>query len=128
MRYFKIARLAIIGLMTTLAMQAQSDFPLQFADKDGNVIADGSTLNITEAGDDGFGGVLMPSGLYVKNTSSDEVQCGGSFNVKLMSNGAFQSCFPSNCMQASKVGRIRHSKTSIFFIYKKTDNIADCHH
>ena len=83
---------------------AQSDFPLQFADKDGNVIADGSTLNLTEAEVDDFGGIMMPSGLYVKNTTSAEVQCGGSFNVSTMSNGAFQSCFPSNCMQASKVG------------------------
>ena len=92
------------GLLAALAIQAQSDFPLQFADKDGNVIADGSTLNITEAEDDDFGGVLMPSGLYVKNTSTAEVQCGGSFTIQSMSNGAFQSCFPLNCMQASKVG------------------------
>ena len=93
-----------LGLFAALAIQAQSDFPLQFADKDGNVIADGSTLNLTEAEGDDFGGVMMPSGLYVKNTTSAEVQCGGSFNVSTMSNGAFQSCFPSNCMQASKVG------------------------
>lgn len=93
-----------LGLFAALAIQAQSDFPLQFADKDGNVIADGSTLNLTEAEVDDFGGIMMPSGLYVKNTTSAEVQCGGSFNVSTMSNGAFQSCFPSNCMQASKVG------------------------
>ena len=93
-----------LGLFAALAIQAQSDFPLQFADKDGNVIADGSTLNLTEAEVDDFGGIMMPSGLYVKNTTSAEVQCGGYFNVSTMSNGAFQSCFPSNCMQASKVG------------------------
>lgn len=93
-----------LGLFAALAIQAQSDFPLQFADKDGNVIADGSTLNLTEAEVDDFGGIMMPSGLYVKNTTGAEVQCGGSFNVSTMSNGAFQSCFPSNCMQASKVG------------------------
>ena len=92
------------GLFAALAIQAQSDFPLQFADKNGNVITDGTTLNITEAEDDGFGEILMPSGLYVKNTSNEEVQCAGSFDIKLMSNGAFQSCFPSNCMQASNVG------------------------
>lgn len=92
------------GLFAALAIQAQNDFPLQFADKNGNVITDGTTLNITEAEDDGFGEILMPSGLYVKNTSNEEVQCAGSFEIKLMSNGAFQSCFPSNCMQASNVG------------------------
>lgn len=93
-----------LGLFAALAIQAQSDFPLQFADKDGNVIADGSTLNLTEAEVDDFGGIMMPSGLYVKNTTGAEVQCGGSFNVSTMSNGAFQSCFPSTCKQVSKVG------------------------
>ena len=53
---------------------------------------------------DGFDGIIMPSGLSVKNTSSDEVQCGGAFIISSMSNGAFQSCFPTNCMQASQVG------------------------
>ena len=93
-----------VGLFAALALQAQSDFPLQFADKDGNVIADGSTLNITQAEDDGFGGLLMPSGLFVKNTSDAEVQCGGSLTIQSISNGAFQSCFPENCMQWSKTG------------------------
>ena len=92
------------GLFAALAIQAQNEFPLQFADQYGNVIADGSTLSITESEDDGFGGILMPSGLYVKNTSSDEVRCGGSFDITQMSNGAFQSCFPTNCMQASNMG------------------------
>ena len=93
-----------MGLIAALAIQAQNAFPLQFVDKNGNEVTDGTTLNITEAEDDGFGGILMPSGLSVKNTSSDEVQCGGSFTISSMSNGAFQSCFPSNCMQASGAG------------------------
>ena len=92
-----------LGLFAALAIQAQSDFPLQFVDKNGNEVTDGTTLNITEAEDDGFGGIIMPSGLSVKNTSSDEVQCGGAFIISSMSNGAFQSCFPTNCMQASQV-------------------------
>jgi len=92
-----------VGLFAALVLQAQSDFPLQFVDKDGNVIADGSTLYITEVEDMGFM-VLMSSGLYVKNTSSDVVQCAGSFAVVSMSNGSFQSCFPLNCMQASTTG------------------------
>ena len=36
-----------MGLVAALAAQAQSDFPLQFADKDGNIIADGTVLNLT---------------------------------------------------------------------------------
>lgn len=95
-----------LGLFAALAIQAQSDFPLQFVDKNGNEVTDGTTLNITEAEDDGFGGIIMPSGLSVKNTSSDEVQCGGAFIISSMSNGTFQSCFPTNCMQASQVGDV----------------------
>ena len=92
------------GLFAALALQAQNEFPLQFADKDGNVIADGTTLNISEAEDDGFGDVLMPSGIFVKNNSNAEVQCAGTFTIQAMSNGAFQSCFPLSCMQAPSVG------------------------
>lgn len=93
-----------LGLFAALALQAQNEFPLQFADKDGNVIADGTTLNISEAEDDGFGDVLMPSGIFVKNNSNAEVQCAGTFTIQAMSNGAFQSCFPLSCMQAPSVG------------------------
>lgn len=93
-----------LGLMAVLAIQAQNDFPIQFADKDGNIIADGTTLTITEIEDDGLGSLLMPSGLYVKNTTNAAVCCAGSFTIQSMSNGAFQSCFPSNCMQTSDTG------------------------
>ena len=67
-----------LGLMSMLALHAQSNFPIQFADKDGNIIADGTTLTITDYEEDEYTGA--------------------------MSNGAFQSCFPVNCMQASAVG------------------------
>ena len=92
-----------LGLMAALATQAQNEFPVQFADKDGNIIADGTTLEITESEDDGFE-ILMPSGLYAKNTSSESVHCAGVFTVQKMDNGTFQSCFPGNCMQAPKLG------------------------
>jgi hypothetical protein len=93
-----------LGLMSMLALHAQSNFPIQFADKDGNIIADGTTLTITDYEEDEFTGVLLPSGLYVKNITESEVQCAGAFTIASMSNGAFQSCFPVNCMQASAVG------------------------
>ena len=72
-----------IGLVAALAIQAQSDFPLQFADKDGNIIADGTTLDITAYETDDFGDVQMPSGLYVKNTSGEAVQGGGEYTSLL---------------------------------------------
>ena len=93
-----------IGLVAALAIQAQSDFPLQFADKDGNIIADGTTLDITAYETDDFGDVQMPSGLYVKNTSGEAVQGGGEYTIQKMDNGAFQTCFPVNCVRQSKTG------------------------
>lgn len=86
------------GLMLALTLQAQNDCPLQFADKDGNIIADGTTLNISEVEEDDFGSVLMPSGLYVKNTSEADVHCSGTYTVQSISNGGFQTCFPENCL------------------------------
>ena len=91
-----------IGLVTALAVQAQSDFPLQFADKDGNIIADGTVLNLTTTEVDDFGDVLMPSGLYVKNTTDADVHCKGEYTIKSISNGGFQTCFPENCLPANK--------------------------
>ena len=93
-----------IGLVAALAVQAQSDFPLQFADKDGNIIADGTVLNLTTAETDAFGDVQMPSGLYVKNTAGAEVQVGGVYTIKTLSNGSFQTCFPTNCVSNNKTG------------------------
>ncbi|MCR5181134.1 MAG: hypothetical protein K6C30_07980 [Bacteroidaceae bacterium] len=92
-----------LGLFAALALQAQSDFPIQFADKDGNIIADGTTLTITDVEEDLFG-VLMPSGVYVKNTTNAKVRCAGSFTVQSISNGMFQSCFPNSCKAVTSKG------------------------
>jgi hypothetical protein len=92
------------GLVAALAVQAQSDFPLQFAYKDGNIIADGSVLNLTTAEQDDFDAVQMPSGLYVKNTTNADVQGGGAYTITSLSNGSFQTCFPTNCVSNNKTG------------------------
>ena len=93
-----------MGLVAVMAAQAQSDFPLQFADKDGNIIADGTVLNLTTAEVDDFGDVLMPTNLFVKNTSSSTVNGGGKYVIQSMGNGAFQTCFPENCVRKTSVG------------------------
>ena len=102
----------LMGLVATLAIQAQSDFPLQFADKDGNIIADGTVLNLTTAVVD-FDDVLMPSGLYVKNTTGAEVQVGGAYTITTLSNGSFQTCFPANCVSNNKTGSYETSNGAI---------------
>lgn len=93
----------IIAAFAALTVKAQSDFALQFADADGNIIADGTTLTLTKFVDDGFG-VLIPTGLYVKNQSESAVQGGGAYEVNRLDNGAFQTCFPQNCVSQSRTG------------------------
>ena len=94
----------LVGMVAALAVQAQSDFPLQFADKDGNIIADGTVLKLTTVEETDFGDVQMPSGLYVKNSTNADVQGGGIYNITSLSNGSFQTCFPTNCVSNNKTG------------------------
>ena len=69
------------GLVTTLGIQSQTTFPVQFADKDGNLIEDGTTINFTEYEMDVFGTIQMPTKLYVKNQTTEEVQIGGIYTM-----------------------------------------------
>lgn len=93
-----------LGLIAALTTQAQSDFPLQFADKDSNIYEDGTVLNLTEAEDDGFGSFLMPSSLFVKNITDTNVEGGGIYGIEKLDNGAFQTCFPVSCTQRRETG------------------------
>lgn len=86
-----------LTLAACLGMQAQTDFLVQFADKNGNVIANGTTLNLTEYETDGFGDIQLPAGLYVKNTTSAPIPVKGKYTVETLDNGIFQTCFPENC-------------------------------
>lgn len=96
--------LSCVGIFAALAIQAQSEFPLQFADKDGNIIPDGTIIKITDVQDDGFGGLQMPTNLYVKNIGSEKVQTAGVFVIESIDNGTFQTCFPANCIRQDAPG------------------------
>lgn len=79
---------------------AQVDETFQFMDKDGNIIADGTELVCDEAETDDWGVVMVPTGLFVKNNSTDEkvlvkVQC---VIEEIPDNSSIQCCFPANCM------------------------------
>ena len=92
-------------LLANLAVQAQTVFPLQFVDKDGQVIPDGTELNITDYEvDEFFGDIQMPVNVWVKNVSTGIVQGGGTFTIQAISNGWFQTCFPMFCMRKSGTG------------------------
>lgn len=94
-----------LGMIAALAVQAQSDFPLQFADKNGQLIADKTVLNLSATITDDFGEVQVPANLFVKNITGNEVQVGGIYTIENISSGAFQTCFPSNCVQKREGGR-----------------------
>lgn len=94
----------LLGLTVALLVKAQSDFPLQFADKEGQVIADGSVLTFADCEYDSFGEPQMPTNLWVKNISDAPVQGGGQYVIQSISNGAFQTCFPMNCVRQTAPG------------------------
>jgi len=77
----------------------------QFVDKDGNTIASGSTIECTEATDDGFGDIIIHSGLFLKNVDApDNYQVSVQANIKQIDNGKVQLCFPTNCFSYGEVG------------------------
>ena len=94
----------LTGFAIALSMDAQSNFLVQFADKNGNIIADGTTLDITNYETSDFGDVMMPSGLYAKNTTSEAIRVKGKYTIISMENGRFQTCFPTNCMSQKAAG------------------------
>lgn len=93
-----------MGLIAALAVQAQSDFPVQFADKEGNIIPDGTTLNITEFEESDFGDVMMRSGIFAKNTTDKDLDVKAKYTISVMNSGTFQTCFPGNCVTRTQVG------------------------
>jgi len=92
------------GLLIALDIQAQSEFPVQFTDKNGNIIENGSTLVLTDYVTDAFGSIEMPTNLYVKNMTTESVQIGGIYEIQTLDNGRFQTCFPENCVAQDKPG------------------------
>lgn len=95
-----------MALVAALAVQAQSDFPVQYADANGNIIPDGTILTLTEYVEDELfdDDVQVPTNLFVKNMTDGEVQIGGKYTIQTLDNGAFQTCFPQNCVQKGAVG------------------------
>lgn len=69
---------------------------LQFVDKQGNVVEDGAVITISDIDME----KPMPevnSGLSVKNTTADNVNCNVDFDVLSIDNGSLNCCFPFSC-------------------------------
>ncbi len=99
----KLFTLCAAIVMGCMAASAQTDNTFQFVDKDGNVVADGTTWHAYEKENDIVIGTMIKSGLYVKNTTSETAFCSLDFQVTQLSGGTFQICFPGNCTPADAV-------------------------
>ena len=100
----KISTLALFLLMSTMSVWSQTDNTFYFVDKNGNEVPDGTELTITEVEDDVFGGVMMPTGLYIKSKQSGTLYGSMAYSILEFSSGAFQVCFPENCTSKNEVG------------------------
>lgn len=96
--------LLVAAAMFTTASYAQVDSPFSFVDKDGKEVKSGTVMTVNTIEEDPMSGEdMIPTGLYVKNTTNERQAVGALFNIKKMDNGSFQICFPSICMPGIKV-------------------------
>ena len=93
-RTFTIA----LALIAGLGAFAQ-DNRLRFEDASGNIVADGTTIVINKVEvDKETGAEEMSTGLFVRNTTTSEIQACLNVDVtSLPSGSSFKACFPSNC-------------------------------
>lgn len=91
-------------LLTTTFLMAQEDNSFQFVDQNGNVIASGTTLNISYLTEDDILGNYISTGLSVQNTSGSNASLRIAYKIKTLDNGMFQICFPQNCMTKTITG------------------------
>lgn len=91
-------------LCTMLPAVAQSSDTFQFVDKNGQAVASGATVIVSDLTEDPFGAQYINSGLKVKNTSAEEASVRMVCEIQSIDNGDFQLCFPLNCMRKSAPG------------------------
>jgi hypothetical protein len=109
----KIFTLVFMALMTSFAFAQNAKEVLQFVDKDGNVVPDGSVVNITEGEEDFWGDLMFPTGLYVTNSYDEDLDLRVDYNVTSLPNGSFQICFPMSCMYANATGSYKTNSGSM---------------
>lgn len=101
----KFFTLLFCSLWMTATVSAQgNDTGYAFADKEGNVFTE-STLTCTTFEDDGWGTIMVPSNLYIKNVNGAQgTTVAIQANITKIDNGDVQLCFPVNCTSYSSTG------------------------
>lgn len=97
---------ALLCAMTSFA-QDEAKGMFDFCDKDGNVIASGSTITVDELEDMGYA-YQVNTGLYakqnVKEYDGSPVAVSLGINVERIDHGDVQYCFPGTCKVINWVG------------------------
>lgn len=105
MKSLKTLLLAGLSLMAFTTVYAQEEdevetdlTTLQFVDADGNVIADGATVNFAPTDpEETPGGFEIKPGIFVENLTDEPVYTAAQVNITAMSSGSLMCCFPANC-------------------------------
>lgn len=121
----KLFTLCAAIVMGCMAASAQTDNTFQFVDKDGNVVADGTTWHAYEKENDIFYGTIIPSGLYVKNTTGETADCSLDFQVTQTSGSKFLICYPTNCTGISGVTEVISTGTGTHLANESKDLQAE---
>lgn len=79
---------------------AQKDESFQFVDADGNVVANGATITVSEISEEGL--MIVP--LYVKNVKGEKVAAAIHEVIDDMPHGTWTTCALGNCMVLSETG------------------------
>ena len=105
MKSFKTLLLAGLSLMAFTTVYAQEEeevetdlTTLQFVDADGNVIADGATVNFAPTDpEETPGGFEIKPGIFVENLTDEPVYTAAQVNITAMSSGSLTCCFAMKC-------------------------------
>lgn len=105
MKSLKTLLLAGLSLMAFTTVYAQEEdevetdlTTLQFVDADGNVIADGATVNFAPTDpEETPEGIEIKPGIFVENLTDEPVYTAAQVNLTAISSGALSCCFPRNC-------------------------------
>lgn len=107
----KLFTLTLFLLTTACAMAQDNTF--QFVDENGDVVANGTTLNCQTLVEDVFLGNCIKTGLYVRNSTETTASIRMVYNIETIDNGTFQICFPENCISRNEAGEYTTTKGSI---------------
>ncbi len=92
--------LGTVGAQAQIVTDEELDETFQFVDELGNVVANGSTIVVTELNSEGQ--MVVP--LYVKNVSGEKAAVSMYEDISQKPNGGWQTCAFGNCMNLSASG------------------------